>query len=169
MNQGGSQTPELCCRVPILLFLQYSADQHRHFLLLTLMLTLSKSKGNDQKKKTVSTIRNINPLYGDSKVTLFCLYETYTPKCQEHKLQTRAWHLSVFINFTLIKSQAFLKVNEHPKGLVLQPEMSQFPVNSLGLGCCHFTAAVHSIESSHHETWQWEKEPTRIQWIQLFI
>lgn len=57
-----------------------------------------------------------------------------------------------------------------PKWLVLKPETSQFPVNSLWLGWCHFCCSC----SFNWELTSWnmsgrKKEPMRIQWIQLLI
>lgn len=75
----------------------------------------------------------------------------------------------MFIDISLTKSQAFLKVNEGPKGLCCSLKHLNFLWIPCDLAGAIFTAAVHSIESSHHETCQGEKEPMRIQRIQLFI
>lgn len=75
--------------------------------------------------KAVSTIRWINP---PSEVSLFYPCEVYP------KGLTPFYVYSHFTNEKPSISQG----EWGPKWLVLQPETSQFPVNSLWLGWCHF-------------------------------
>lgn len=110
---------------------------------------------------------NRNPLSSAGKAALFCLYNAHPEEPSLSTANEGLTPLCVHSHYP-IKSQAFLKVTEGPKGCVTDWDVS-IPWELPGTWLVPFLLQLFILVGVHIMKRDSEKETTRTQWMQLFI